>query len=351
LAYKEFYDDLKAEKLKPLYLFYGPESFLMDSMLAHAKNALIDPASEAFNYQVENADQLGAEEIVQKMETLPFLSERRLVIFKNAQFFVKKAPFTPEGEASLKACFENPPLSTVAIFLCSGNPDKRLKWMERIQKQGRSVSFDRLDEPEFKRWINQRLKKGSIETDDRTRQFLIDRLAYLEYRAEISLQEIDQHLEVLIALCTSGGRLTREAIEQVVPQNLEADSLKMVDAVFAQNLPKSLAMLESLRSQGESEIMMLGSLYKSLTQMHLIRMLSEMGYSEAAISKRLGMHAFRVRILLKHSRSYDLGLLSGYIREAAQMDHGMKMGRINALLAFEMLLTAISVRRPLRVPR
>ncbi len=348
MAYKEFYDDLKSNALKPLYLFWGPETFLMDSMLTHAKKILVDPATEPFNFQVENADQLSAEEMVEKMETLPFLSDRRLIIFKNAGFFAKKATFTAAGEAALKTCFDNPSSSTVAIFICEPSPDKRLKWSERLGKYGRVVSFERLDETEFRKWIAQRLKKGGIDADDRTRQFLVERLAYLEYRAEISLQEIDQHLEVLISLCAENGQLTRDAIIKVVPQNLEASSFKLVDAAVAQDLPRALAMLESLRSDGESEIMLLGTLYKALTQMHLIRLMSDTGYSEADIAKRMSLHAYRAKIMARQARSFETTLLSGYIIEAARLDHWIKTGRINAWIAFEALLTSISVRRPLR---
>jgi len=348
LAYKEFYDDLKSYALKPLYLFWGPETFLMDSMLTHTKKTLVDPAAEPFNFQVENADQLSAEEMVEKMETLPFLSERRLIIFKNAGFFAKKPAFTAAGEGLLKTCFDNPSSSTVAIFICEAAPDKRLKWSERLGKHGRVVSFERLDESEFRKWIAQRLKKGGVESDDRTRQYLVERLAYLEYRAEISLQEIDQHLEVLISLCAEKGQLTKDAIVKVVPQNLEASSFKLVDAAIAQDLPRALAMLESLRSDGESEVMLLGTLYKALTQMHLIRLMTNTGYSEADIAKRMSLHAYRAKIMAKQARSFDVDLLSGYIIEAARLDHWIKTGRINAWIAFEALLTSISVRRPLR---
>lgn len=348
MAYKDFYEDLKQQRIKPLYLFWGPETFLMESMLVHAKKQLIDPAAEAFNYQAENCELLSAEEMVEKMETLPFLSERRLVVFKNAGFFAKKPNFSASGEKALKALLENPPLSTVAIFICDTQPDKRLKWSERLEQHGRVVAFDRLDEQEFKKWIAQRLKKGGIESDERTRQALADRLAYLEYRAQISLQEIDQQLEVLIALCSERGQLTREAIEKVVPQNLEASSFKAVDAAIAQDLPRALAMLDALRSEGESEVMLLGVLYRTLTQLHLIRLMSETGYSEAAIAKRLNLNPFRAKLLAKQARTVDLQLLHGYILEAASLDHRLKTGRANAWIALESLLTAMSVRRPLK---
>jgi DNA polymerase-3 subunit delta len=170
----------------------------------------------------------------------------------------------------------------------------------------------------------------------------------LEYRAEISLQEIDQHLEMLISLCAEKGQLTKDAIVKVVPQNLEASSFKLVDAAVAQDLPKALAMLESLRAEGESEVMLLGTLYKALTQMHLIRLMSETGYSEADIAKRMSLHDYRAKIMARQSRSFETGLLAGYILEAARLDHWIKTGRINAWIAFETMLTAISVRRPIR---
>jgi DNA polymerase-3 subunit delta len=346
MPYTDFYQDIKSNALKPLYLFYGPETFLIDSMLAHAKGLLIDSSTEAFNYQVENAEVLTAEEIIQKMETMPLMSERRLIIFKNATFFSKKSIFTPSGDEALKAVFQSPSPSTVAIFVAP-SLDKRFKWQDYVAKKGRVVHFERLDETEFRKWISQRLAKNKIDSDERSKRYLIDRLGYLEYRAEITLQEIDQQLETLVSLSAEAGKLTQHAIDQVIPQNVEADMFKLIDAVFDQKIARALMLLGELRSSGEPEMMILGNLYKTLTLMHTVKLLSQMGYSEAAVAKRLGMNSFRVRKLYQHAKGYEAVALANYIVDMADLDRRMKTGRINFWLATEQMLIALALKRPM----
>lgn len=346
MPYMDFYQDIKAKKLKPLYLFYGPETFLIESMLIHAKTLLIDASTEAFNYQIENAETLSADEIIQKMETMPLLSDRRLIIFKNASFFSKKSFFSPDGEAQLKAVMQSPSTSTVAIFVTT-TLDKRLKWHDYISKQGKVIHFDRLDEPEFRRWVTQRLSKNNVESDERSKRYLIDRLAYLDYRAEISLQDIDRQLEILVSLCAELGKLTQQAIDQVIPQNVEADSFKLIDAIFDQKPARALMLLGVLRNTREPELLILGNLYKTLTLMHTVKLLADMGYSESAIAKRLALNSFRVKKLYQHSKGYESRQLADYITDMAQLDRSMKTGRINSWLATEEMIIALSLKRRL----
>ena len=57
-ALQRLKNDLRAGQLGPLYLFYGPESYLREHYLALARKKLTDGPAEAFNYHRFNAENL-----------------------------------------------------------------------------------------------------------------------------------------------------------------------------------------------------------------------------------------------------------------------------------------------------
>ena len=50
LNYKEFIQVLKSNRLKPVYLFYGEEYYLIDELVDRVKKAYVDDGLEALNY-------------------------------------------------------------------------------------------------------------------------------------------------------------------------------------------------------------------------------------------------------------------------------------------------------------
>ena len=63
------------EQLGPLYLFYGPESYLREHYLALARKKLTDGPAESFNYHRFNAENLTMDALQNAIEAMPMLAE------------------------------------------------------------------------------------------------------------------------------------------------------------------------------------------------------------------------------------------------------------------------------------
>src|SRR4051812_39996511 len=79
------------DKLPPVSLYYGPESFLIEE----ACNLLRDqvPAEERdWNLLVLDLDDTPLEQVIQEAETPSFFGGKRLILAKNATFFTTAKP-------------------------------------------------------------------------------------------------------------------------------------------------------------------------------------------------------------------------------------------------------------------
>ena len=80
IKYQDLIASLKTTKILPLYLLYGEEEFLIQEALDLIIGTVVDPGARDFNFNVVYCRDTPASEIVNLAETLPFMSERRLVI-------------------------------------------------------------------------------------------------------------------------------------------------------------------------------------------------------------------------------------------------------------------------------
>src|SRR3972149_2552626 len=85
MRWKQFLAQIKKQKLKPVYLFLGQETFLIDEARQEIKARLITPASAAWNYQQFYGEEAAAEDILAAANTAPAFAARRLLVAKNCE--------------------------------------------------------------------------------------------------------------------------------------------------------------------------------------------------------------------------------------------------------------------------
>ena len=83
MSIKNVMEDIKKGNLKKVYLFYGEEEFLMDYSLKVIKDKYIDSGLESLNYIVFEGKDTPLDSIYNACETLPFMSQKRIVVGMN----------------------------------------------------------------------------------------------------------------------------------------------------------------------------------------------------------------------------------------------------------------------------
>lgn len=108
MYYEELRSAIKQGKIEPLYIFEGAEEYLIEFCIGELKKALIEDWSEMMNFQ--SFTQLPpVNEAEDFMETLPVMSERKLLILRKCGLF--------EGNIKNKTQWEKL-FSSVAPYNC-----------------------------------------------------------------------------------------------------------------------------------------------------------------------------------------------------------------------------------------
>src|SRR5690554_6564234 len=91
MDYRKLFREINQGQWQGVYLFFGEEQYIKQQALDQAIDALLDPSFKELNYdQIEGAN-VDLDTIINACETLPFMSERRLVVLKDLSVFGGKS--------------------------------------------------------------------------------------------------------------------------------------------------------------------------------------------------------------------------------------------------------------------
>lgn len=168
MNYKEFIDRAKNRNLKPVYLFYGEEEYLIDYTMKTVKDIFIDESFEPLNYVVLDGKEIDFETIINACETLPFMSEKKIVIIKDFPLFKSK-----KDSESISEEWNLPPSKSPLIkyieeledYLClifvekEDNIRKSNGLYKAINRVGGIVEFKKMRGRDLDNWIQNSFKK------------------------------------------------------------------------------------------------------------------------------------------------------------------------------------------------
>ena len=141
---KRLNEDLQAGQFHDVYLLYGEEAYLKKQYRKKLRDAMI-PSDDQMNYAYYEGKGINVNEIIDLAETLPFFSERRLIVLEDTGLL-------KSGGAELAEYLSDMPKTTHFVFV-ETEIDKRNKLYKVIQSIGRVVELGRQDEHTLIRWV------------------------------------------------------------------------------------------------------------------------------------------------------------------------------------------------------
>ncbi|MBQ4265984.1 MAG: DNA polymerase III subunit delta, partial [Clostridia bacterium] len=220
-----FFDELKAGKVYNVYLFYGPEAYIRKSAMAALEKKILMPGLESMNRTVMSAP--GAQAIIENCETLPMMSDYRLIIVQDCAL-LGSGKAKDEAQDSELLCDYLPkvPPTTCLVFDLSTAIDKRKKLSKALLAMPGAVSFDALDDVQLAKWIGQTLRPMGKKMD----RAACETLAFTSGR---DLTMLHGELLKLAAYVGERESITAEDIDRIATHTAECTVFTMVDALSA----------------------------------------------------------------------------------------------------------------------
>jgi DNA polymerase-3 subunit delta len=328
MAYREIFNDIKAGRYKRLYLFYGPEEYIKTQALAQMTAAMVPEAFMALNSHVMDEGCTEAQDIINSCETLPFMSEKRLVVVKDYSGFKgRKAA----GEDELKAYMERIPESTCLVFYNRGDVDKSRQMYKAVKKFGSVIEFERLKGAELRKWTASAFKKRGVDISAAD-------LDYFLFLVGNRLEDISNEVQKLAAYAGEASVINRSAIDDIVTPQPEHTVFQLIDAIAEHKGDRALLLLDELIGSGQAILGIIVMLSRQLRLMLQCKYYINSGYNQAKIAETLKIHPFVAKKCMKQCRGFTERQLKKALDECLELDYGIKRGKIRDRIGIEMLI-------------
>lgn len=319
-------DDLKNKEYKKVYLFCGEEDYLK----THYKKVFVDAIAQGNPMNIEEFDgkDIDPVDVMEVAATAPFMSEYRLVIIENSDFFGDKGN-------SLAEYIEKMPDSTIMIFI-ENSAKATTALYKAIKKHGSITNFKREGEKNLKSFAKSAFKKSNIKISERDLTYFIDCVGD-------DMELISREIEKLISYCLDRGEATKDDVDAVCVKQLSVKIFDMMDYMSVKDRQKTLAEFYKLIEDKESPFRILSMISRQFDILLLVKDLVGRGLGKSEIMQQAGLSEFVVRKSIGQCRHFSIkDLLNGFYA-CVRAEDDFKTGLIaDEVLMIELLIMNVT---------
>jgi DNA polymerase-3 subunit delta len=324
MNYFEAAAELKKGRLAKLYLICGEESYLAERLEKEIfYKALPDGTKDDIIYLNESAS---LDELAQKVQSVPFFTEKNLIIAKNSAFLKEKQ----EGDRLLSILNSIPDYSVVVLVL-PVKADRRRKLYKLAEKSGAAIEVGLFRAWEVKDWLLPRLKDEGRQMERAAADYFLSLASMMD---KISLGYLEQELQKIF-LYTDKKTISLSDVKVTLASCPAVSIFALSDAIGEKNIKKALSLLKAQLDSGEHPLRLLALLTRQVRQLWQVKELERLG--SRVIAKQLGLVPFIAEKLARASRNFSAADLKKALLSLDECDYLFKSGQADTV-RLEMIL-------------
>lgn len=324
---KNIREDIESNTFSSLYLIYGEEDFLRNSYKNKLSDAIVPPGDN-LNRTCFSGKGPDTGEIISLSDTLPFMSEKRLIIIEDSGFFKNGA------DDGFVEYLSRIPEETVIIF-SESEVEKNRKIYKAVDKAGKILKCDRQKEDTLIKWIAFYLKGSGKKISGRDAELLL-------LRTGDDMYLIKNELDKLISYTEGRDEISADDIRESGSVNLRSSIFAMIDDIAEGRQKKALERYYDLVLLREAPLRILYLLSREFNMLLLAKDLSKKGSSQGEMASAMKVPPFAVKKYLSASGHFSRELILSAIEECIGTEDDIKKGKVNDKLGTEMLIVKYS---------
>lgn len=319
-------EDIKNKKFEKLYLFCGDEAYLKRQYKNRMKKAII-PEDDTLNYAYFEGNKTSVSEIIDLADTMPFFSDKRLIVIENSGFFKEEAE-------QLTSYLSRMPDTTCIIFV-EEEIDKRGRLFKAVKQNGRVVEFATQNENTLVKWIKKLVA-------DEKRSMSNDVVLGFLNKTGTDMENIYQELEKVLCYTIGKSEITMKDVDAVCTEQIQNQIFKMVDAIGEKKQKQALEYYYDLMALKEPPMKIMYLISRQFTILLEVKELMQKGYNYQAISEKTGYRDFAVKRYQSQARQFATETLKSALYNCAAMEEAVKTGKLNDSISVELLIVRYS---------
>lgn len=334
---------IKEDKLLPLYLLYGEESYLTSHYASLIVKKALGKQFNDFNYSRFAGKSLNVDELADAAYLLPLMQERKCVEVNDLDLDAM-----PAGELEkLKELVSDPPESCVMVFWQSAvQPSftKSAKWKafrQLLLKRGGLVKFARMDEASLARLLCDGAAKRGCRMHTTTARHMVETCG----------DDMNRLLSELDKLCAyrMEQEISSQDVDLLTVKTLDSTAFDLVRAINRGNADRAFGLLNELFDQKLEPLMILGALSSSYVDMYRAKCASISQVPPQQLAQKLGYkNKDRLRYAMADASRMEMKQLRHCLDILLEADTKLKSQRTDPRLVLEqaIMLLFAEAKRP-----
>jgi len=320
----------KTRKITALiYVIAGKESSLISAEAEKLIDQILPPQQKTTGLLNAEPDKVSITEILDELRTIPFLTDKRVVLVKEADKFIS------ENRELLEKYFDAP--SPTGILVLTVNTwQSNTKLAKKLPKVGKLIS---VTQPKL--WqLPGRLAQYAADAHDKK----INRQA-AELLIELTgdnLLRLYGEIDKLALFADKEKSITTAHIEALIGHNRLFNAFAVIDAIIARNAAQATNRLRNMFAEDKSTgFTIVGAFAFHFRRLFTAKVLLEKGLRPDEIAKKLTIWSNRDALFAQLKKT-SLKQIGDNLQQLAATDYAIKTGRTKPHVAIEQLVLKLA---------
>lgn len=334
MTIEELENELKSEKLAPIYVLYGEEIFLLENCLKKIKKNFGETANGINYIQI---DETNLSTLISEMQTPAFGYPRKLIVVKNAKLLKKEAKkrgsnidITSTREKLNEYIKINQGEENILIII-EEEIDKT-ELLETIQKNGGIICNFEFQKPyQIEKRLKEICNAYKVNITTATTNHLIDVCG-------TNMQTLISEIRKLIDYVGENGTIQNKDIDSMCSKTIDSNIFDLTDNMGKKNITQVIKILNELLYSKEPIQKILITLYNHCKKIYIVKLAEEQNRNIATELNLKPNQTFLVNKYKTQSKYFKTSELEIILQELINLDYNYKIGNIDINIGLESIL-------------
>lgn len=326
-------DKFKKNEYSNCYVFCGSDEQSIKETIKTIIDKNISKDFLDFNYVQLDGSTVDMNTIVNACETLPFMSDKKVIIIYRANFLKDKMD---KGSEKLSKevidYIKTLPKECILImyYIFENDREKESYKLKKINNTACVVKFLKLKGAMLQKKVEEIFRKkgkGIAKTE----------LSLFCSNVENNMDIIENEVEKLYCY-TYGREITAKDITELTSLKSDNDIFNLVDYISEKKPQKSIDILNELVFKGESITTILRMIQRQFKLIFDIKLEAERGKRKEELAKELRLHPYICEKMMVQSKKFTIDQLKNSMELCLNTEKLLKSSTVNSKMEMELLI-------------
>lgn len=341
ITLEQFEKDIKQKKLKNFYVFCGSDEGLIKECIEKIKKVTVEGSGFIdLNYARMSGEKLDVDAIINNCETIPFMSDYRVLEVYRASFLRDKNREDKGKEIdTLRDYVKTIPPYTILImyYVFEDDREKPGNRIKKLEKACEVVKVDKLKGIGFQNKVKELF-------DARGKAIGKAELSYFCSIVENNMNIVENEVEKL-ALYTGDRAITKEDIIKMAPYEKESDVFNLVSYLSDRNIKGAIDTLNELVYKGEKPHVILSMIERQFKLLFSIRVKMGKGAKKDDLVKEYRLNPYIAEKMMSQSKRFSEETLRRNLQLCLDTEVEIKSKSVDTKNAVEMLMVRTMMKK------